>query len=144
MNHSVGVTLKFAQFASGATDCPATPKGDLIGSDHVAALRTCRAVAQAAWAATDMTRSCQLSFGRFRADLAAGINLFDVLAHTWDMAEPIDVQVDIDTEIWIAGLEAAKTVIGPHRDPAHYAQEIAVGPAASAKDQFLAFLGRGV
>jgi hypothetical protein len=34
----------------------------------------------------DMTRWCRMSFSTFPAGLAAGINLFDVLAHSWDIA----------------------------------------------------------
>jgi hypothetical protein len=89
-----------------------------------------------------MTRVCELPFGRFPADLAAGINLFDVLAHTWDMAGPAEVPFEISAQVWAAGLDSARAVIGPRRDPAHYGEEVAVGPAASTKERFLAFLGR--
>src|SRR6185437_14064373 len=44
MNHSIGVTMKFADFAAGGSDHPRTPPGDLVGRDHRLALRS------AAWA----------------------------------------------------------------------------------------------
>jgi hypothetical protein len=34
INHSIGVTLKFASFAAGHTDHPRAPAGDLVGDDH--------------------------------------------------------------------------------------------------------------
>jgi len=38
LSHSLGVTTKFAAFASGATDYLRSPGGDLLGGDHRAAL----------------------------------------------------------------------------------------------------------
>ena len=40
MNHSIGVTMKFADFAAGGSDHPRTPPGDLVGRDHRLALRS--------------------------------------------------------------------------------------------------------
>ena len=51
MNHSIGVTQKFADFAAGRTDEPHAPPQDLVGADHVAALRGVRDAARAAWIA---------------------------------------------------------------------------------------------
>lgn len=56
--------------------------------------------------------TCDLPFGSFSADLAAGINLFDVLAHTWDIATASDVEVDCADDLWSVGLAAGRTVIG--------------------------------
>ncbi len=85
MNHSVGVTLKFAEFASGATDHPRTPEGDLIGDRLDVALRSTVDTARTAWSSADRSWLCHLPFGTFPADIAAGINLVDVLAHGWDV-----------------------------------------------------------
>jgi len=142
MNHSIGITLKFAEFASGVTNRPTAPQGDLVGPDHVRALSSCATTAKRAWKSVDPTRSCDLSFGSFSADLAAGINLFDVLAHTWDIATATSVEIDCVDVLWSAGLDAARTVIGTSRDPAHYAPEMPVGPNAGPREQFLRFLGR--
>ncbi|HMH35693.1 MAG TPA: maleylpyruvate isomerase family mycothiol-dependent enzyme, partial [Streptosporangiaceae bacterium] len=111
MNHSIGVTLKFADFAAGGSDHPRTPPGDLVGRDHRLALRLAAAAAQAAWASADMARPCHLPFGTFPASLAAGINLFDVLAHTWDIAAVTGVALECADDLWQAGLEAARAVI---------------------------------
>jgi uncharacterized protein (TIGR03086 family) len=142
LNHSIGVTLKFAGFAAGGSDYPRTPRGDLIGADHRLALRSAAEAAQAAWTSADMARPCHLPFGTFPASLAAGINLFDVLAHTWDIAVATGVPLECTDDLWQAGLEAARAVIGPGRDPRQYAAEIPVTAAASPRQRFLAFTGR--
>jgi len=144
MNHSIGVTLKFADFAAGRTDHPHAPAGDLVGRDHGLALRSAADQALAAWAAADLTRPCHLPFGTFPAEMAAGINLFDALAHTWDIATATGVTLRCDDDLWTAGLDAARLVIGPSRDARHYAPEIPVGANASPRQRFLAFLGRQV
>jgi uncharacterized protein (TIGR03086 family) len=142
INHSLGVTLKFAGFAAGRTDHPRAPAGDLVGGDHALALAGAAGEARQAWASADLARRCHLPFGTFPAGLAAGINLFDVLAHTWDIAVATGADMSCDDDLWIAGLDAARAVIGPGRDARHYAAEIMVGPAASPRQQFLGFLGR--
>ena len=142
MNHSIGVTLKFADFAAGGSDHPRAPAGDLAGRDHRLALRSAAAAARAAWASADMTRACHLPFGTFPADLAVGINLFDVLAHTWDISIATGVTTSCGDDLWNAGHQAARIVIGPGRDERHYAPEIKVGAKASPRQRFLAFLGR--
>jgi uncharacterized protein (TIGR03086 family) len=142
MNHSVGVTLKFADFAAGTTDAPHTPPGDLIGVDYRQALRAAASASHKAWAQADMTRSCRLAFGTFSAAAAIGINLFDVLAHTWDIAIATGVDVENDDLLWTAGLVAAQLVIGHDRDATQYGPEIRVGARATARREFLAFLGR--
>jgi uncharacterized protein (TIGR03086 family) len=142
VNHSIGVTLKFADFAAGGSDHPRTPPGDLVGRDHRLALRSAAGAAQSAWASADMERPCHLPFGTFPASLAAGINLFDGLAHTWDIAAATGVTLECPDELWQAGLEAARAVIGPGRDPRQYAAAIPVAAAASPRQRFLAFTGR--
>ena len=107
--------MKFADFAAGGSDHPRTPPGDLVGRDHRLALRSAAGAARSAWASADMARPCHLPFGTFPASLAAGINLFDVLAHTWDIAAATGVALECADDLWQAGLEAAQAVIGPGR-----------------------------
>jgi uncharacterized protein (TIGR03086 family) len=142
INHSIGVTRKFTRFAEG-DDRPSAPTGDLIGNDHVQALGCVVELARSAWASVDSTRHCELSFGSFSADQAAGINLFDALAHGWDVAVVLGLDWDCAEDLWICGLDAAKAVIGEQRDLAHYANEMPMPPDASNRERLLAFLGRG-
>ena len=140
--HSVGVIHKFAAFARGETDEPRTPTGDLLGGDHRLAMCLAAAEGAAAWSHADLSRHCRLPFGTFAADVAAGINLFDVLAHTWDLASAVGMTLGGSDELWRAGLEAALLVVGPHRDAAHYGEALPARPDDPPRTQLLAFLGR--
>jgi hypothetical protein len=90
----------------------------------------------------DRSRVCTLSFGTFDAEMTAGINLVDVLAHGCDMSPIQDRWFDGGEELWMAGLVAARSLIGPHRDLRHYGPEVVTGPHATSQERFLAFLGR--
>lgn len=142
MNHSIGVTLKFTEFASAATDRPRTPTGDLIGSRPGPVLRTAADSARTAWSAADLSRECHLPFGTFSAEVAAGINLVDVLAHSWDVGEIGGAAFHCSDEVWSTGLGAARSFMGPGRDPRHYGIEVAVPDDAPPELQFLGYLGR--
>lgn len=56
LNHSIGVTLKFAEFASGSTDRPRSPTGDLIGDSLDDALGSMVAATRREWESADMSR----------------------------------------------------------------------------------------
>ncbi len=143
VNHSIAVTLKFAAFASGETDSPRTPPGDHIGHDHRSAIRRAAGNAEHAWRRVDRTRVCHLPFGSFPASTAAGINLFDVLAHSWDVAGPTANPLPVADDVWAAGLSAARVVIGDERDPRHYGRPHETGSASpTPRQEFLAYLGR--
>lgn len=131
--HSVGVTRKLAAFARGDTDQPHTPNmTSAVDLDAVVA------EARVAWREVDRRRVCRLPFGTYPAEVVAGLNLFDVLAHTWD----VGVTPDVPDTVWRCGLDAARIVIGTTRDLRHYAPAIDVAPDAALSAQLLAFLGR--
>jgi uncharacterized protein (TIGR03086 family) len=142
LSHSIAVTLKFADFASGVTDHPREPPGDLVGGDHRLALRDAATTSRAAWAFVDRTRSCHLGFGDFPANVAAGLNLYDVLAHTWDIATPAGLTFELDDDVWNIGLVAARVVIGSERDLRHYGEALPVAAGATPRRRLLALLGR--
>jgi hypothetical protein len=89
-----------------------------------------------------MRRAYSVSFGTFSADEVLAINLVDVLAHTWDIAVATGVGLVVEDSLWTAGLDAAHLVIGPDRDTRQYGPEVEIGPYASPKHRFLAFVGR--
>jgi len=142
LEHSVGVTRKFTEFAAGGTDEPHADGAGVLGVDHVEAVRAAAAGSSVAWSKADMSRECQLRFGTFPAEVAAGINLFDVLAHTWDIAAAVGLELPADDDLWDAGLRAAQRVIPAERDLTQYAPAIACDPDAGTMVRFLAFLGR--
>jgi uncharacterized protein (TIGR03086 family) len=142
MNHSIGVTLKFTEFASGATNRPRTPAGDLVGDRLGPALRMAADTSRTAWSAADMSRACRLPFGTVSSETAAGINLVDVLAHGFDVGEFGDVAFSCQDEVWRTGLVVAQRLIGDDRDPLHYGAEVAVSDSAPTQRRFLGYLGR--
>jgi len=142
VNHVVAVTRKFTAFADGTTDRPRTPPGDLLGTDHLAALRDAADRARTAWHDADPDRICHLPFGSFPAAIAAGINLFDLLGHGWDVEMATGTAFRCPDAVWAAGLAAARQVIGPERDARHYAPELPAPPGASARIRLLRYLGR--
>jgi uncharacterized protein (TIGR03086 family) len=143
LQHSVGVTRKFTDFAAGRTDSPKAPAGDLLIPDHRTALQVTEAAARQAWTHTDLTRTCHLPFGSFSASEAAGINLFDVLAHTWDVAVVADIAIQCHDELWVTGLWAAEAVLAENRDRRHYGPEQSSSRDRTPSERFLAYLGRG-
>ena len=142
INHSIAVTRKFTMFADGMTDRPRTPENDFIGVDHRASFSDAADRALAAWRHADLRRSCHLPFGTFTAEQAAGINLFDLLAHGWDIGQAVGVSFVCPDTAWDAGLSTAERVIGEQRDPRHYAPELPAPPGASTQIRFLRYLGR--
>lgn len=142
INHAIAVTTKFTRFADGTTDRPRTPRDDFVGTDHRAAFDHAADRALAAWRHADLRRTCHLPFGTFTAEQAAGINLFDLLAHGWDVAQPVGAVFTCPDTVWDAGLRAARHVIGERRDPGHYAPELPAPPGAPARIRFLRYLGR--
>jgi uncharacterized protein (TIGR03086 family) len=142
LEHSFGVTHKFADFACGATEEPHAPRALLRGVDHCAVATSTTEYARAAWVTADLTRVCRLPFGTFSAATAAGINLFDVLAHTWDIAAAVSIDLDVHDDLWTVGLDAAREVVGISRDPQYYAAEVMISATAPAMHRFLGFVGR--
>lgn len=142
LNHSMAVTLRIAQFASGETERQLLPDGDLVTSDPARSLGDVVATARRAWGSTDRSRVCHLSFGDFDAESAAGINMFDVLGHGWDISLLNDRSLNCEDARLKVGLDAARAVLGPRRDRRHYWPELVVGPGASGHERFLAYPGR--
>lgn len=142
INHSIAVTSKFTTFAVGTTDQPRTPDHDLIGNDHRFAFGKTAERALAAWRAADPRRCCHLPFGTFTADLAAGINLFDLQAHGWDIHQATGATFACPHTTWETGLDAARRVIGQQRDPHHFAPALPAQPSASTQIRLLRYLGR--
>lgn len=142
INHTIATTRKFTAFASGATDRPRTPTRDFLGADHRAAFNDTADQALAAWRDADLERMCHLPFGTFTAEVAAGINLFDLLAHGWDIHQATGATFTCPPSAWAAGLNAAQRVLGEQRDPHHYAPELTTPARAPAQLRLLRYLGR--
>lgn len=143
LDHTAATTSKFARFAVGDNDTPKTPPADLLGADPAHAFAAIASTARRAWASVDHARTCHLSFGTFTAEQAAGINLFDLLAHYSDIALAVGTVVTGPIEVWQTALDAARQVVGDEdRDLNHYAPAQLVEPDAPVSEQLRAYLGR--
>ena len=143
LHHTTAITRKFAAFAAGGTDAPRTPFRDLLGADPTREFVATASTARRAWASVDLARTCHLPFGTFTAEQAAGVNLFDLLAHYSDIAHSIGSAVTGPTEVWETALDAARQVVGDaDRDLDHYARAQPVAPDAPLSEQLRAYLGR--
>jgi uncharacterized protein (TIGR03086 family) len=139
--HSVGITLKFAEFAAGRTDAPHAPEVMIDRAEPARAVASAREAAQVAWPAADATRLCTLPFGVFSAELAAGINLVDALAHTWDMAQALGRTVPCRDRVWTEASVAADAVVPAGASP-HYAAARSMPGGTPPPARFLARVGR--
>ena len=142
INHAIAVTAKFTAFADGTTDRPRTAGRDFIGTGHRAAWGLAADRALTAWRSADPRRHCRLPFGTFTAQQAAGINLFDLLAHGWDLHQATGATFTCTDAAWTAGLDAARLAIGTQRDLRHYAPEIPAPSDAPPQTRLLNYLGR--
>jgi uncharacterized protein (TIGR03086 family) len=117
LNHMVATTMKFTSFATGETERPATPSGDVLGGDHRASFHAAATASRVAWIVLDeevgaITR-CRLPFGDFSPDDAAAINMFDAIVHGWDLSRAIGATFDVPIELVGAGAEIARSIITP-------------------------------
>ena len=94
-----------------------------------------------AWARVDPTRVCRLPFAEVDCDVAAGINLFDVITHTWDVAAPLNLDMPCSDDLWAITLQAAEAALDDQRGPRHFAPP-AVATGNAAQERLLALLGR--
>jgi uncharacterized protein (TIGR03086 family) len=111
VNHVAAVTMKFTMFASGETDVPRTPRGDVLAGDPVSGFQGAARASQLAWASVDPTRQCHLPFGVFPALEAAAVNMFDVLVHGWDIADAVDRSYQIPADLLPGAIAMARRLV---------------------------------
>jgi uncharacterized protein (TIGR03086 family) len=76
---------------------------------------------------------------------AIGFHLVDYVAHTWDLARALDVDVRLDPDVVDMALRIAHAVPDSSRQPtpgAAFAQTVRTAADASPLEQFLGLLGR--
>jgi len=89
-NHVAAVTMKFTMFASGETDLPRTPRGDVLAGDPVSGFEAAARASQLAWESVDPTRRCHLPFGVFPALEAATAR--SRLCRAWQSSPVVEMQ----------------------------------------------------
>jgi uncharacterized protein (TIGR03086 family) len=116
--------------------------------DSIALDRLSESWADAAAANIDSWRQAGLSgertypFGTFPAEMAAILNLGEVLVHTWDLAVATGQELTLDPRLATIVDSMYRSIdMTPYRGVV-YEPEIAVPATASAGDRLLALLGR--
>jgi uncharacterized protein (TIGR03086 family) len=116
--------------------------------DGIAVDRLPEAWADAAAANIDSWRQAGLGgertypFGTFPAEMAAVLNLGEVLVHTWDLAVATGQELTLDSRLATIVDSMYRSIdMTPYRGVV-YGPEIAVPATASAGDRLLALLGR--
>jgi uncharacterized protein (TIGR03086 family) len=99
--HVATVTEKFGRFAAGESSVRGRAGAGGIGPVAAGALEAWRANPGA------LERVCVLPFGSFDGATAAGINLFDVVVHGWDVATGAGVPYDLDPALAVVAYPVA-------------------------------------
>lgn len=145
LNHVVATTTKFSWFASGFTDSPRAPVGDLLGDDPMRAFERCRRSSADAWGSADLLRACRLPFGTFPAPEAAAINAFDVVVHTWDIARAVALPFEPPSGLVTLAYKVAVRLVTPEAVAAGQYARMAEHPPLSGTPTWrgvLALTGR--
>ena len=72
-----------------------------------------------------------------------GINLFDVITHTWDVAAPLNLDMPCSDDLWAIMLQAAEAALDDQRGPRHFAPPaVATGRSPRAASALLGLSSR--
>ncbi len=142
LNHTLGATWMFALVNQGKA--AGEDAGDLVGTDPQGALAEAAAANLASWRAPGASEGDRTyPFGTFPAPAAALLNLEEVVAHTWDIAEATGQDTTIDPAIaeMVYGF-LGNIPLDAFREHGAFGAEVAVASDASVEQRLLALLGR--
>jgi uncharacterized protein (TIGR03086 family) len=143
LNHTLGECQMMTLVNQGGTS--GNDRGDLVGDGSGLSDLWARLGEEniASWRASGLDGTRTYFYGTFPAGASAVINLGEVLVHTWDLAQGIDVdfQVDPGQAALVHGLYAAIPLDGM-RKGGMLAPEVPVPADASIGDRMLGLLGR--
>jgi uncharacterized protein (TIGR03086 family) len=125
-----------------ATGAPgAAHPGEMAGSDPVAAWRAARAACDGILTEAALGRMVALP-GLGERPVAAVVTLLvtDLLAHAWDIAHPLGLDVRLDPDLVAGSLAWARDNI--LRMPGFFGPELRPPADADERTRWLAFLGR--
>lgn len=84
----------------------------------------------------------QTPFGEMPVDQLIGIAVFDPLTHTWDLAQAIGVDADLDTNVVATAMATLQPMETMLRDSGRFGERIDISPDADLVSRYLAFAGR--
>ncbi|WP_057334023.1 TIGR03086 family metal-binding protein [Mycobacterium tuberculosis] len=141
IEHVVGGNEQVGRWAASPIEPPARPDG-LVAAHQAAA-----AVAHEIFAAPGgMSATFKLPLGEVPGQVFIGLRTTDVLTHAWDLAAATGQSTDLDPELAVERLAAARALVGPQfRGPGKpFADENPCPRERPPADQLAAFLGRTV
>jgi uncharacterized protein (TIGR03086 family) len=147
INHLAAVTEKFGRFAARMGGPTRQLRGDLVGTQPAKRFRDVAEAAAGTWREHPEALSavCVLPFGSFDGATAAGINLFDVVIHQWDIAAGAGIDHTINEELALVALSVAPLLVtGQARRSGHYAAPVLIPAGAPPSAQLLATTGRTI
>lgn len=143
LNHTLGECQMMTLVNQGEPS--GHDRGDLVGDGAGLSATWARLGAEnvASWRASGLDGMRTYFYGTFPAEASAVINLGEVLVHTWDLAQGIAVDVEIDPEqaALVHRLYAAIPLEGM-RKGGMLAPEVPVPDDAPIADRMLGLLGR--
>ena len=147
LNHMLAALDLLAGAAEGEMaepsrfDAQAQARTDRLGDDcGQAAFATVRQRAMAVWHHPDvMARICELPVGSVPAQVAAHMNLVEVVVHGWDVSQATGEAAAIPPELAEPILTFSRQAVDPARGRA-FGPDLEVGD--TVPDRVVAFLGR--
>jgi uncharacterized protein (TIGR03086 family) len=118
----------------------ASHPAELAGDDPVATWRAARAAADEALTDEALTRTALLPYGEVPLSALFPLLVTDLLAHAWDVARPLGMEVRFDPALIAGSFAWARDHIV--RAPGFFGPEVTLPGDADEQTRWLAFLGR--
>jgi uncharacterized protein (TIGR03086 family) len=146
LNHLIGGSWMWAMLGTGQQLDTSKPAPDFAADDPTGAyLAAGKAALEAFRAPGAMERTFATPIGPVPGAVALGLALTDTVIHGWDLATATSQPSAIDPRTAETVLEMSRAGLSPEfRQPpiSAFADEVPVGPDATATDRLVAFLGR--
>ena len=141
LNHVLGAGWMFTRANQG--ESVPEDAGDLVGTDHVAAVAALADANVASWRTPDALEGERaFPFGTFPAPVALMINVGEVAVHAWDIAKATGQPADIDPEVAALLLDFySQMPLDQFRAHGAFGPEVPVEASAPAADRVLGLLG---
>ncbi|MEX2971621.1 TIGR03086 family metal-binding protein [Streptomyces sp. C184] len=148
LSHTVGAIHRIAYIGEGGRgmDVPATA-GVIADSDWAGALGRARARAAAAWADDDkLDREYEVPWGMAAGRNALSGYVMETVTHTWDIAQVIAPEAELDQELGHLAFTIAQKVLPaePRGDETPFAAVRPVPDDADVHRRLAGWLGRAV
>lgn len=142
LNHLLGATWMFTLVNQG--HAAGEDAGDVIGDDPSLAVVAAAKENLATWRQPEALEGTRTyPFGTFPADMAALLNLEEVVVHNWDIARATGIDVTADDDVAQLVYDWATSIpLDEFRAHGAFGPEVAVPASAPTVDRLMGLLGR--